>query len=159
MFLQKLVAAIENEKVPFAVVGGYAVSLHGAVRGTVDIDIIIEIVEESFVAIESAMQKLGLQSRLPVTAREAFFFRKEYIEKRNMIAWSFVDNKNPAHIVDIIITEDLKRKKIIYKKMGSVSIPVLSIPDLIKMKSSTNREQDRADIEALKELLQKGSKK
>lgn len=34
--------------------------------------------------------------------------RKEYIENRNLIAWSFVDYQNPSRQVDILITKDLR---------------------------------------------------
>jgi hypothetical protein len=38
MFILKVVKALNAYKVHYAVVGGYAVALHGAVRGTVDLD-------------------------------------------------------------------------------------------------------------------------
>ena len=37
--LEKVCAALAQAKLRFAIVGGHAVALHGAVRGTVDIDL------------------------------------------------------------------------------------------------------------------------
>src|SRR6267142_396688 len=72
MFLYELAAALEKAEVPFAIVGGYAVALHGAVRGTVDVDIILRLSRSSFLAAESALRTLGLAPRLPVSAGEVF---------------------------------------------------------------------------------------
>lgn len=40
-FLGRVGAAFESAGVRYALVGGYAVALHGAVRGTVDVDVIL----------------------------------------------------------------------------------------------------------------------
>lgn len=42
MFLIELCQSLEQHNVRYALVGGYAVALHGAVRGTVDVDFVIE---------------------------------------------------------------------------------------------------------------------
>ena len=42
MFIHEICAALEHAEVSYAVVGGYAVALHGAVRGTVDVDVVIQ---------------------------------------------------------------------------------------------------------------------
>ena len=36
-FLERVCTALKEAGVPYAVVGGHAVALHGAVRGTVDV--------------------------------------------------------------------------------------------------------------------------
>src|SRR5579859_1436028 len=104
MFLFDVVLALQKAKVPFAVTWGYAVALHGAARGTVDLDIVLRRSKPHFVAAERALKDLGLVPRLPVTAAEVFDFREEYIKNRNLIAWSFYNPKDPTQIVDIIIT-------------------------------------------------------
>jgi len=37
-FLNQICNALQTNRVRYALVGGYAVALHGAVRGTVDVD-------------------------------------------------------------------------------------------------------------------------
>ena len=39
--LERICTALREAGVRYAVVGGYAVALHGAVRGTVDIDVAV----------------------------------------------------------------------------------------------------------------------
>lgn len=152
MFLHEVVAALQKAEVPFAIAGGYAVALHGAVRGTLDVDIILRRSRNQFFAAESALKELGLASRLPVSGAEVFDFREEYIKNKNLVAWSFYDPKDPSRIVDIIITHDLAKLKVKKMKSGGLTLPVLAVPDLIAMKKISARPQDLEDIRALEEL-------
>jgi len=73
-----------------------------------------------------------------------------------MKAFSFFPPKfNPLQI-DIIIEESLKfnnfLKKKSLKKISGVTIPIVSIEDLIKMKKKADRVQDAIDLEALIKL-------
>jgi hypothetical protein len=95
---------------------------------------------------------MGFLPRLPVTAREVFNFRNEYITRRNMIAWSFYNPTNPLEVIDIILTHDLSNMKSVNMKMGLSTLRVLSVQDLIRMKSKSGRPQDLEDIKVLKEL-------
>lgn len=152
MFLHKIVRAFRSRKLPFALVGGYAVALHGAVRGTVDVDLVIRLRKNDFIGAEAAMKGLGLFPRLPVTAEEVFQFRREYIEKRNLIAWSFVNPDHPIEVVDIILTEDLSDLKITRVRAAGMDIPVLEIGELLAMKRRSGRPQDLEDIRALERI-------
>jgi hypothetical protein len=152
MLILQLCAALEKAKIRYAVVGGYAVALHGAVRGTVDVDVVIALTEKDFVATEAAMARLGLVSRLPVSARQVFQFRREYIRDRNLIAWSFYHPQKPSEVVDIVITHDaaaMKTKKI---KVAGTNLRIAAIDELIRMKEKSGRPQDLEDIRALRAL-------
>jgi len=152
MFIQRLIKSLHTYEVNYALVGGYAVALHGAVRGTMDIDLVIQIDELSFSQVEKAMAEIGLQPRLPVTASDVFHFREEYIKNRNMIAWSFVNPNNPTEMVDIIITENLSMLESVTKQAFGLNIQVLSIKDLIAMKRKAGRPQDVEDVKVLEQL-------
>jgi len=162
MFVLELCRKLNSLKIPYCLVGGTAVALHGAVRGTVDVDLVIALSEAVFIEIERALMELGLEPRLPVRAREVFQFRKEYIRERSLIAWSFVDPRNPIHQVDVILTEDVTELDPVTYVIHGTKVRVASIEGLIRMKSKSDRPQDRQDIVSLKELAkrpQKGSKK
>ena len=149
MFLNRLITALNLFKVDYALVGGYAVALHGVVRGTVDIDLVIGLSESQYLQAEKAFLKLGLESRLPVDAQKVFQFRKEYIENRNLVAWSFYNPRNPIEVVDVIITHDRFKMKTVSIKVPGGSYQVAAISELIQMKTQSGRAQDLADIEAL----------
>lgn len=152
MLLYEVVGALEEAKVPFALAGGYAVALHGAVRGTVDVDVVLRFKKADFLAAESALKSLGLAPRLPVTAAEVFDFRAEYVKNRNLVAWSFVDPNDPSRVVDVVITHDLAKMATTRVKAGRISLPVLAVKDLIAMKRAAGRPQDLEDVRALESL-------
>jgi hypothetical protein len=152
MLINRLTRAFQTEGVRFAVAGGYAVALHGAVRGTVDVDIVLRFSRKDFLAAEKALKSLGLLCRLPVDAGQVFDFREDYIKNRNLVAWSFYNPANPAEIVDVVITHDLGKMKVDRIKVGQDSIPIVSRRDLIAMKKKSGRPQDLVDVKALEEL-------
>lgn len=152
-----IIEYLRKEGVNYSIVGGYAVALHGVIRGTLDLDVVIEHSQEQFEACERALKKAGLVPRLPVSAKDVFHFRQEYIERRNLVAWSFYNPKNPFEVVDVVITHDLLSLQSVYKKMGTKKISVLSIEALIKMKEESARPQDIEDVKMLREI-QSGSK-
>jgi hypothetical protein len=102
--------------------------------------------------VEKALIDLGFVSKLPVSSHEVFNFREEYIQNRNVISWSFYNMVDPSEIVDIIITHDLSKLRKVQFKSGLLSLSVLSKKDLIAMKKLSDREQDRADVEALEKI-------
>jgi predicted nucleotidyltransferase len=152
MFLQAVIRALDKHRVKYVLVGGYAVALHGAVRGTVDVDIVITLDRATYKRAEIAMGEIGLESRIPVTAEEVFSFREEYIQKRNLTAWSFANPGNPLEVVDILITEDASNVTVVNKSAYGLRLRIAAIPDLIAMKKKAGRPQDLEDIKALRNL-------
>jgi hypothetical protein len=152
MLIHRLCKALDARRVPYALVGGHAVALHGAVRGTVDVDFVIRWSKEHLLRAEAALADCGLMSRLPLTARDVFEFRDEYIRNRNLLVWSFCNPQDPAEQVDLLINFDLTGHRI--KRLATKQGPVrlLHIEDLIAMKRASGRPQDLADVEALEKL-------
>jgi hypothetical protein len=155
MFLLKVIECLDGAGIKYAVAGGFAVALHGAVRGTLDVDLVIRHTEKDFVGAERALKDLGLASSLPVSATQIFQFRKEYVESRNLIAWSFSNPDQSSEIVDILLTEDLRKVQVRTLKYGRHRINIISIEDLMRMKEKTGRPQDQADVQALRIIKEK----
>ena len=151
-FLEKVCAALNKNNVHFAIVGGYAVALHGAVRGTVDIDFVVKWQLDTLSRAEESLTQMGLVSRLPLQASDIYYFRDEYIENRNLIAWNFYNPGNVAEQVDVIINFELADDMVKKINVGSTVIPVLNIKSLIGIKRKSGRDQDLLDIDALKRL-------
>ncbi len=127
-------------------------ALHGAIRGTVDIDVVLTWNKKSLAAAEKALNAIGLVSRLPISANDVFNFRTEYVENRNLVAWNFYNPEDLSQQVDIIITYDLKGKRTKRIDLTDGPIQVLSIKDLIDMKRQSSRPQDIEDVAALEKL-------
>lgn len=154
MFIHDICAALDKAKVPYAVVGGYAVALHGAVRGTADVDIAITWTLKNLEKVEQAFKEMGLLSRIPIDSKALFHFREEYIHNRNLIAWNFFDPINPLNQVNVIINYDLKNAHTKTVHTDSGKIKILSCTDLIAMKKASGRPQDLEDVKALKKILE-----
>jgi hypothetical protein len=151
-FISRVAAAFDAAGVRYALVGGHAVALHGAVRGTIDLDVILAWDARSLRAAEKALHAMGLQSRLPITADDVFRFRDEYIRNRNLIAWNFYNPKDLSEQLDVVISTDLKGKRVQSITTADGPVRVLARKDLIAMKRASGRPQDLADIEALENL-------
>ena len=151
-FLEKACAALSASDVKYAVVGGHAVALHGAVRGTVDVDVVISWSLVGLRRVEAALANIGLVSRLPITAEDVYQFRDEYINKRNLIAWNFYNPNDLSEQFDLVINTDLKGKRTQRVTLSSGDIRILSRRDLIVMKKESGRPQDLEDVSALERL-------
>jgi len=152
MFIKKVTDALNKAGITYALVGGYAVALHGVIRGTVDLDFVISLEQKQFDAVEKALNDIGLEPRLPISANEVFQFREEYIEKRHLVAWSFINQENPLEVVDIIITHDARQMNTDRLSVDGMTIHVATKKELIAMKKASGRPQDIEDIRALESL-------
>ena len=150
--LERICTALRDAGVRYAIVGGHAVALHGAVRGTIDIDLVLRWTRRTLLDAEAALNGIGLVSRLPLGAEDVFRFREEYIENRNMIAWNFHDPDETLEQVDVVINYDLAGRRTKRFELPSGPIEVLSLPDLIAMKRDSGRPQDLEDVRALGRL-------
>jgi predicted nucleotidyltransferase len=153
MLIYEVIDAFEENGLKYAIVGGYALAIHGLVRATLDIDFVLHLRPADFVLAEETLAKMGLQSRLPIRALEVIKMRKEYIANRNLLAWSFVDYKNPSRQVDILINKDIKDFKVEKVSVGGRKICVVSLKDLLKMKKEAGRPQDLIDVENIERKL------
>lgn len=127
-------------------------ALHGAVRGTLDIDLITEWSPENFVLIKEALGDIGLSPRIDIDAQELFVFREKYIEEKNMIAWNFLNLKFPIEQVDVILTFNLDQCSTQSFLIEGEEISVISKKYLILMKTLSARKQDLLDVSALQRL-------
>ena len=151
-FLIRVCEALATRNVRYAIVGGHAVALHGAVRGTIDVDVALKWSRSSLVRAEKALADLGLVSQLPLTADDVFQYRDEYVRNRNLIAWSFCHPQDPSEQVDLIVNYDLTGRKLRKIDVGSIRVSVLNKSDLIEMKQASGRPQDLEDVAALERL-------
>ncbi|MBC6415936.1 MAG: hypothetical protein GDA46_06055 [Bdellovibrionales bacterium] len=153
MFVLEVVEALDKYKVKYALIGAYALAFHGIVRATMDVDIAISLTSQELKNTEKALQSINLTSRLPLNAKELAMFRKDYIKKRNLIAWSFIDFKDRSRGVDVLLTDSLKKfsvEQFIFKKN---QITVLSLKDLLYLKQKSKRLKDQLDVQSIEELL------
>ncbi len=155
---QSLLGTFCEKKLQYLIVGGVAVNLHGYPRFTGDIDILLALNEENLKKMAAIMEELGYQQRLPVSIEELGDEKqvKEWIDEKGLLAYSFINPSEPEFSVDVIVGESLAFEKYYEHQMEidvwDMKVPVISIDDLITMKSNSDREKDAQDVAALLEL-------
>ncbi len=144
--LKELCMQLSKNNMEFCLAGGWAVSMMGIARTTIDIDMlmvldetakkqVISILENSFHLIQSHENEMEFK-RLTIW--------------RNIVS---LKNKNEPFMIDLIKADTDYLKRVITRRIEidyeGVVIPVIAIEDLIILKLSSFRKQDQADIENL----------
>lgn len=149
---------LAEERIHYAVTGGIALVLHGVVRFTADLDLIVDLAEDNLKRFVKVMGDLGYRPKQPVPADDLCSpeARLRWANEKHMVVFSFYHPGKPINLVDVFITEQLSfpivEKELVWFEAGNVKIPVVSIAHLKQLKQIAGRPQDIADIEILKEL-------
>ena len=73
-----------------------------------------------------------------------------------MIVFSFVENEPPLKLIDIFVDEPIAFKDLYFKKKNinseGVTIPLIGIDHLLKLKKMARRDKDLDDITQLNEI-------
>lgn len=151
-------AALNAHHVRYLVAGGVAVVLHGYVRLTADLDLVVDLAEKQAAAAIVALSELGLRPRLPVDAK--LFadpkIRQQWVRDRGMRVFTMHDPADPLVAVDLFADppgdfEELWRRGEDVP-LETVTVKVVSVDDLIAMKREAGRPKDLLDIAELERL-------
>jgi predicted nucleotidyltransferase len=162
VFVRDLLKALADAHVPYCVVGGVAVNLHGVPRMTYDVDLAVPPTEEALTLIDAVLTGLGLRCRLPIRLADLAdsALRDAYATERNLIAVTYTDPQDPLREVDILVSPPVSASELVARAttlhLDEIEVKVVSLDDLIALKRDTGRDQDRADLVHLERL--KGSR-
>lgn len=142
---EELLATLNVHKVQYLVVGGYAVSFHAQPRATKDLDLLVKPDLANATALYRALAEFGapLEGLVPADfAQPGSFFRMG----------------TPPLMVDILPEIDgvefdgvwSRRVEAPIDAGSSVIAPFISRDDLITAKLAVAREQDLADVAAIR---------
>jgi plastocyanin domain-containing protein len=158
MFYEDVFRKLGERKVRYAVAGGVALVLHGIVRMTADLDLIVDLSTENLDAFTSAVGDLGFKPRLPVKTEDFSdpATRQRWIDEKGMKVFTFYHPERQINQIDVFVTEVIPfseiQREIVWIRAKDISIPVVSLSHLKKLKEISGRPQDIADIEAIEEL-------
>jgi len=132
---------LNENKVKYLVVGGYAVAFHGHPRYTKDIDVWIELSPDNANNILNALKEFGFGS--------LGLKPDDFLESDQIIQLGYPPNR-----IDILTSlKDLKFEDCYKTKVGveiqGLHIDFIDIENLKKNKRATGRPQDLADAENL----------
>ena len=154
----RILAALNQASVRYVVVGGVAVVLHGHLRFTADLDLVLALERENVLAALRALQALGFRPRPPVAAEQFADgnLRAQWVREKGMTVFSLWSPELPGTDVDLFAEEPIPFGELAARAdpvaLAALSVPVASIPDLIALKRIAGRPTDLEDIAALEAI-------
>ena len=139
--LKELLELLNEKKVKYLVVGGYAVAFYGFPRYTGDIDIWFKPSAKNVNKLLDTINAFGFASiQLSV---------KDFMEKDSIIQLGYPPNRiDFLNNIDGVNFDECYKSRNIYE-FENIKINLISIEDLIKNKKSSNRTKDKLDLENL----------
>ena len=137
---------LNAEDVQYVIVGGFAAALHGLVRATQDVDVLIE------PTVENAARALRALSQLPFGVAHELV--AEDVATRSVTMVGDTPNVDLLTIAWSVRYADAKSTMLIAQVDG-VAVPYPDLDTLIRSKR-TNRHRDLGDIEELEAIREMG---
>jgi len=143
---KKMLIMLVKHDVKFMLIGGYAVIFHGYERFTTDMDIFLEPENKNRDKLITALKEFGIEkeslhklSALDFNKIQMFHFgerprRIDFLTKINLVTFN----------------EAVKETKPF--PLGNIIVPVIQYRHLILSKMTTDRPQDKADVEMLQKI-------
>ena len=138
---QDFIRALNEAKVRYVLVGGYAVILHGYNRTTGDLDIWLERTEENYTRLVSAFRifnmpvfDMSLENFLNTSQYDVFTFGVPPVSIDIMLNVKGLDFKEALSLAE-------------WKVIDDVNVNLIDLQSLIKAKKASGRHRDLDDIE------------
>ncbi|MHB1325237.1 MAG: nucleotidyl transferase AbiEii/AbiGii toxin family protein [Thermoleophilia bacterium] len=160
MFYEEILRMLQKHGVRYLILGGAAVNLHGVPRMTADLDITIDLSDNNVEALVEAMAEAGMKASLPLDPRSLSDSeqRGEWRHEKHLEALTFqsTSSGSPYREVDIVIEPPLDFEEMYTARtrliIDDLRVDLVSLSHLIEIKSNLGREQDLADVTALKKI-------
>lgn len=148
--LQRISVALHDASVPFALVGGLAVSVRAEPRFTRDVDLAVAVADDA--AAEALVRRLASDGW-----RVGAVIEQEAVERLATVRLDVPHDLDTAAVVDLLfassgIEPELTREADSLEVLPGVSLPVARIGPLVVLKllaRAPERPQDDADLLAL----------
>ncbi len=153
-----LLQALSKESVEFVLVGGLAVQLHGYLRMTYDIDLVLAMSDENLSRFIEIAKRFGLTPVIPVpidSLKNASLIDQWHREK-GMLAFALREPGVGGSVVDVLVRPDVSYEKLAEGAAEGMlfgnTVRIASIDHLLEMKRIANRPKDQLDIVALEKI-------
>jgi hypothetical protein len=155
---KKIFIGLNEAGIDYLVVGGLAVNFHGIPRMTYDLDLMLLMEPDNFLNMVDRLTQWGYKPRAPVDPRDLADVakRKSLVAEKGMKAFSFANPSSPIGEIDLVVEtpipyEELKSRAILIT-VEEVSIPVIALDDLVRIKRESGRQQDLRDLDNLEKI-------
>lgn len=144
----------------FIVVGGVAVVLHGHLRLTADLDIVLQLERENVRRTMDALAADGFVPRAPVRLQDFAdpLLRRRWVEEKHLQVLSLWNRRRPGFELDLFAEEPFDFEAVFARAelldLSGTCVRIASIDDLIVLKRTAGRPRDLEDVAALERLKQ-----
>jgi len=159
--VERVAAALNRAGVRYLVVGGVAVVLHGYLRTTGDLDLVLQLEPDNLERAVAALKGLGYRPRAPV-ALDAFADaaqRESWRRDKGLTVFSLWNPTQPALEVDLFVSEpfdfDTVYGRAVRVDLETTEATVIALEDLKAMKQRVGRPRDVEDVAALDALAER----
>ena len=120
-----LVKALDDAHVRYLVAGGLAVNVHGLLRFTKDVDLVIQLAPDNIERAFTALGALGFRPNVPITASQLAdrATREGWIREKGMQVLQFWSDGHPETPVDVFVAEPFEDKLIHVPALRRISLP------------------------------------
>jgi hypothetical protein len=153
-----LLQSLADEQVQYVLVGGLAVQLHGFLRSTFDIDLVLAMNDDNLVRFIAVAKRYGLVPSIPVpidSLRNASQIDQWHREK-GMLAFALREPQIGGSVVDVLVRPevpfDILMTNAVAGELFARQVWIASIDDLLTMKRIANRPKDQLDVVALEKI-------
>ena len=156
--IEAVLAALNAAGVRYLVVGGVAVVLHGHLRTTADLDLVVQLSPDNSQRAVRSLTTLGYRPRAPVSAEQFAdaAMRESWLREKGLTVFGLWSDRYSGLEVDLFVAEpfdfDAAYSRAVTVTLDTTTATVVSLPDLIALKRAAGRPLDLADIDALQSL-------
>ena len=156
-----ILRALTDSGVQFVLVGGFAVQLHGFVRTTIDLDLVLAMDDANLTKFIDVATQFGLAPIIPVSIHSLKNAKQidQWHKEKGMIAFALREPQISGSVIDVLVrpevTFDQLQVDAATVDLFGRSIKIASIEHLLFMKRIANRPKDQIDVDAL-EKIQRG---
>ncbi len=153
-----ILSLLHGAEVDFVLVGGLAVQLHGYMRMTYDIDLVLAMNDENLAKFIEVAKSKGLAPVIPVPidSLKNTALIDQWHREKGMLAFALREPSVAGSVIDVLVRPDVSFERLaadamLAEIMGQ-QIRIASIDHLLEMKRIANRGKDQLDIVALEKI-------
>ena len=161
--IEHVLELLNDAGVRYLVVGGVAVVLHGHLRTTADLDLVLDLQPDNVQAAVAALAVNGFRPRAPVKLEDFAdpATRRSWIDEKNLEVFSLWHPDIPGFEVDLFVTVPFDFNSVYGRKIElpieRTIAPVIGLADLIELKQAAGRHRDLEDVKVLQVLSKDGT--
>jgi len=159
---EPVLRALSDAGVRYLIVGGVAVVLHGHLRTTGDLDLVVELSPENLALALDVLEGSGFRPRPPVPVRSFADpkIRRSWVETKNLQVFSLWHPELPGFEVDLFVEEPFDFEQAwnrrVEVQLAGTTAMVVGLEDLLVLKRAAGRARDLEDIAVLEAISQGG---